>query len=60
VALVFGIITLPSVTIWTLMGQQLAKLLTNKLRLRIFNGMMGALLIASLYPVIFDWLDAQG
>lgn len=60
VSLVFGIITLPSVTIWTLMGQQLAKLLTNKLRLRIFNGIMGALLIASLYPVIFDWLVAQG
>ena len=57
VALVFGMITLPSVTIWTLMGQQLAKLLTNNLRLRIFNGIMAALLIASLYPVLATWLD---
>jgi threonine/homoserine/homoserine lactone efflux protein len=57
VALVFGLITLPSVTLWTLMGQQLAKLLTNNLRLRIFNGIMGALLIASLYPVLVPWLE---
>ena len=57
VALVFGMITLPSVTLWTLMGQQLAKLLTNNLRLRIFNGIMAALLIASLYPVLATWLD---
>jgi threonine/homoserine/homoserine lactone efflux protein len=57
VALVFGMITLPSVTIWTLMGQQLARLLTNNFRLRVFNGIMGALLIASLYPVLVSWLD---
>ena len=57
VALVFAVITLPSVTVWTLMGQQLAKLLTNNLRLRTFNGIMGALLIASLYPVLESWLN---
>jgi threonine/homoserine/homoserine lactone efflux protein len=60
VALVFGMITLPSVTIWTLMGQQLARLLTNNFRLRVFNGIMGALLIASLYPVLVSWLDQPG
>ena len=60
VALVFGMITLPSVTIWTLMGQQLARLLTNNLRLRVFNGIMGALLIASLYPVLLSWLNQPG
>ena len=60
VALVFGMITLPSVTLWTLMGQQMARLLTNKRRLRLFNGTMGALLIASLYPVLLDWLGSQG
>ncbi len=57
VALVFGMVTLPSVTIWTLMGQQLASLLTNNLRLRIFNYIMGALLVGSLYPVLLSWLD---
>ena len=52
VSLVFFLVTLLSVTVWTLLGQQLRKLLTNKLRLRVFNGMMGALLIASLLPVL--------
>lgn len=60
VALVFTLITFPSVILWTLLGQQLAKFLTNNLRLRIFNGLMGVLLIASLYPVFFNWLDSRG
>ena len=53
VAMVFGAINLPSVSTWTLLGQQMAKVLTNPARLRIFNGSMAALLIASLYPVLF-------
>jgi threonine/homoserine/homoserine lactone efflux protein len=52
ISCVFLLVTAPSVTVWTLMGQQLRKLLTNNLRLRAFNGAMGALLIASLYPVL--------
>ena len=60
VALVFSMITLPSVTLWTLLGQQMARLLTSNLRLRLFNGTMGALLIASLYPVLLDWSGSQG
>jgi hypothetical protein len=35
-----------------LLGQQLRSLLTSKLRLRVFNGVMAALLIASLYPAL--------
>jgi threonine/homoserine/homoserine lactone efflux protein len=52
VVLVFGVINVPSISIWTLLGQQLRRILTNKLRLRLFNGLMGVLLIASLYPVL--------
>ncbi len=48
----FGAVTLPSISLWTLIGQQLRNLLTNKLRLRVFNGVMAALLIVSLYPVL--------
>jgi threonine/homoserine/homoserine lactone efflux protein len=51
-AALFGIVNLPSVTIWTVMGQQLARLLTNPRRLRAFNWSMAALLVLSLYPVI--------
>jgi len=53
VALVFGAINLPSVSAWTLLGQQMARLLTNATRLRAFNRSMAVLLVASLYPVVF-------
>ena len=51
-ALTFAVVNLPSVTIWTIAGQQLQRFLTNPHRLRIFNWTMAALLIASLYPVL--------
>ena len=50
--MVFTAVTIPSISLWTLVGQQLRSLLTNKLRLRVFNGLMAALLIASLYPAL--------
>lgn len=53
VAVVFGAINLPSVSLWTVMGQQMARVLTNPVRLSVFNWTMAALLIASLYPVLF-------
>lgn len=53
VAVVFGAVNLPSVSLWTVMGQQMARVLTNPARLRAFNWTMAALLIASLYPVLF-------
>jgi threonine/homoserine/homoserine lactone efflux protein len=53
VALVFGAINLPSVSTWTLLGQQMARFLTSSARLTAFNWTMAALLIASLYPVVF-------
>lgn len=52
VALVFGGINLPAVSSWTVLGQQMARLLTNPKRLTAFNWTMAALLIASLYPVL--------
>ncbi|WP_299984354.1 LysE family translocator [uncultured Ruegeria sp.] len=53
VALVFGAINLPSVSIWTVLGQQMARVLTNPRRLLAFNWTMAALLVASLYPVLW-------
>ncbi|WP_187428165.1 Cysteine/O-acetylserine efflux protein [Roseobacter fucihabitans] len=53
VALVFGLVNLPSITLWTMMGQQMARFLTNPARLQIFNWSMAGLLIASLYPVLW-------
>ena len=53
VALVFGIINLPSVGCWTLMGVQLRRWLDDPLKLRVFNLTAALLLVASLYPIVF-------
>ncbi len=52
VALIFGIVNLPSVSCWTLLGQQIQSLLTSSRRLAIFNTGMALLLVLSLYPVL--------
>jgi threonine/homoserine/homoserine lactone efflux protein len=52
VALAFGAVNLPCVSSWTVLGQQMQRVLTNPLRLRIFNYVMAALLVASLIPVV--------
>lgn len=53
VAVVFASINLPSVSLWTLLGQQMARFLTNPARLRAFNWTMAVLLMASLVPVLW-------
>ncbi len=53
VALVFGAVNLPSVSVWTVLGQQMARILTNPRRLLVFNWAMAGLLVASLYPVLW-------
>lgn len=53
VGLVFGAVNLPSVSSWTVLGQQMARILTNPRRLSLFNWTMATLLVASLYPVIW-------
>ena len=52
VALVFGLVNLPSVSLWAVLGQQLSKILSTNSRLRTFNFSMAGLLLLSLYPVI--------
>ena len=53
VAAVFGMVNLPSVGVWTVLGVQVRRLLTRPARLRAFNITMALLLVASLYPVVF-------
>ncbi len=52
VAGVFGAINLPCVSLWTTLGQQMQRVLTNPARLRAFNVAMAVLLVGSLYPVL--------
>jgi threonine/homoserine/homoserine lactone efflux protein len=53
VAVIFGAINLPSVSLWTLIGQQLRRVLTNTRRLTLFNWTMAGLLVLSLAPVLW-------
>jgi threonine/homoserine/homoserine lactone efflux protein len=52
VTLIFGLVNLPSISAWTILGLQMRRFLTNLTRLRAFNWTMAALLVASLYPVL--------
>ena len=54
VAAIFGAINLPSVSTWTVMGREVSRLLSSPARLRAFNWAMAALLVASLYPVLYS------
>ena len=54
VALVFGMVNLPCIASWALFGTALRHALQRPAVLRAFNWTMGALLIASLYPVFTE------
>jgi threonine/homoserine/homoserine lactone efflux protein len=54
VAAVFGIVNLPCISLWTSLGQQLQRVLTSPMRLRVFNITMALLLVGSLYPVLIS------
>ncbi|NNF25110.1 MAG: LysE family translocator [Rhodobacteraceae bacterium] len=53
VAAVFGAVNLPSITVWVMLGRQMRRFLTSPQRLAAFNWTMAALLIGSLYPVLW-------
>ena len=52
VALVFGAVNLPSISVWVVLGLKIQKMLSSVKRLRIFNAVMATSLLASLYPVL--------
>lgn len=52
VAVVFGAVNLPSITLWTTLGREAKRVLTSPERLRLFNWTMAGLLVASLWPVL--------
>ena len=52
VAAVFGVINLPCVSCWTVIGQQIRRFLGTPGRLRAFNWTMAALLVVSMVPLL--------
>ncbi len=53
VAFIFGLVNIPSVGSWTILGQEMRRFLNNPTRLQIFNIAMALLLVASLAPILF-------
>lgn len=52
VAAIFGAINLPCISVWTMLGQEMRRVLTSPARLRAFNWTMAALLVATLWPIL--------
>lgn len=52
VALVFGAVNLPSVSVWAAAGQGLRGFLTDRRRLVLFNWAMAGLLVLSMLPAL--------
>ena len=53
IALLLGVVNAPSVSLWAGFGVALRRLLDGPRRLRAFNLTMAALLVLSLYPVLW-------
>ncbi|MEQ9258592.1 MAG: LysE family translocator [Roseovarius sp.] len=53
VAGIYVAVSMVSTTTWTVVGQQMRRLLKNPARLRVFNWLMAALLVATLVPVLW-------
>lgn len=53
IALICGVINMPSVFVWVLLGSKMQRLLDSEARFKTFNYCMAALLLSTLYPVIF-------
>ena len=53
VAALFGLVNLPSCGVWAVLGVSMRRLLADPRHLRTFNRVAAALLVVSLYPVVF-------
>lgn len=53
-AVVFGLVNLPSCATWAAMGVQLRRFMSDPAKLRLFNWGMAAALVASLVPVALN------
>lgn len=52
VAVVFGLVNIPSVGLWVVAGQEMRRFLTSSARLRAFNWTMAGLILLTLWPML--------
>lgn len=50
---VFGVVTVPTVVVWTVMGVKMRRFLSDPVKMRAFNIVAALVLIATLYPTVF-------
>lgn len=53
-AVIYGVVCLPCVGIWSAFGTSLGKVLKDHKKIRIFNRIVAGVLLLSLYPMIFE------
>lgn len=58
IAVLFAVVNLPSVGVWTVLGSLLRQWLEQPARRRLFNLGMALLLVASLYPLLLESVPA--
>ena len=51
----FALVSFPSASTWTLIGVGLSYLLDDPGKIKIFNIVMGLLLLASIVPILWVW-----
>jgi threonine/homoserine/homoserine lactone efflux protein len=52
VAIIFGVVNIPSVGLWVIAGQEMRRFLTSPARLRAFNWTMAGLILLTLWPML--------
>jgi threonine/homoserine/homoserine lactone efflux protein len=52
VAVIFGLVNIPSIGLWVVAGREMRRFLTSPARLRAFNWTMAALILATLWPMV--------
>ncbi len=52
IAVILGLVNMPSIFVWVVLGHKLQVLLASRRRLRLFNYTMAVLLLASIYPMV--------
>jgi threonine/homoserine/homoserine lactone efflux protein len=52
VAVIFGMVNIPSVGLWVVAGQEMRRWLTSPARLRAFNWTMAGLILLTLWPML--------
>ncbi len=52
--LVFGVVNLPSISVWAIFGSVLRNILHDPVKVRRFNLIMAVTLVASMLPIVLD------